>query len=101
MPADTHPFAEVEGAPHDGHARSVHHVRYPGAVRIDFDPIEYHTGKPTTASCRSFTPVARHIGCLDNSHDHDGLRAADVRVTTPQSDRSASPMERAETTLAR
>jgi hypothetical protein len=78
-----------------------HHVHYPGAVRTDFDPIDHRTGKPTTASCRSFTPVARHIDCLDNSHDHDGLRAPDVRATTPQSDHSASPMERAETTLAR
>jgi hypothetical protein len=41
------------------------------------------------------------IDCVDNSHDHEELRAPAVGVATPTPDYSASPMERVETTLAR
>jgi hypothetical protein len=41
------------------------------------------------------------IDCLGNRHDHDELRAPGVAATTPKINYSASPTERAETTLAR
>jgi hypothetical protein len=77
-------------------------VHHPGTVRIDLHLIHHHTGQPQQQRRIVHSrPWLFMIDYLDNSHDHEELRAPGVGATTPKIDYSASPMEWAETTLAR
>jgi hypothetical protein len=51
-------------------------VHHPGTVRIDLDPIDHHFGQPQQQRRIVHSrPWLFMIDCLDNSHDHEELRA--------------------------
>jgi hypothetical protein len=84
-PVDTHPFTDVADTPHEGHACGVSLV------------LTCTTRAPSgSTSTRSTTTPDNPnnifmIDCVDNSHDHDELRAPGLGATTPTPDYSASP----------